>query len=255
VYTFTETLPAPGGLWAFDSVSCTGDSESSVLANTATVDLDLGETVVCTFNNIAVPEQRFTGGGSFYPNYTDRNSQFPTEVPDGQPDYENFTLIRITHGFTLHCNPDVLPNRLEINWAGTGKGRKSENNFHLTSLEAAQCYDDPEIDEQSPVSGVDTYEGWGLGRFNNLDGFRAHWIFTDAGEPGVDDEVWIVIEKVSNSQEKLRIGGVWDTNGSDVPFFLLPLPQLDALVPGDKSRLGVDGANIDVGNQQAHKGS
>jgi hypothetical protein len=254
-YTFTETPPAAGSLFQFDSVSCVGDSGSSVSGSTATVQLNLGENVVCTFNNIAVPEQRFTGGGSFYPNFTDRNPQFPSDLPNGEPDPGNFTLVRITHGFTLHCNPDVLPNRLEVNWAGTGKGRKSENNFHLTSLENAQCYDDPDIDEQSPVSGVDTYEGWGLGDFNNVSGFRAHWIFTDAGEPGVDDEVWIVIEKVANGNEKLRIGGAWDTDGSDVPFFLLPLPKLDLLVPGDKSRLGVDGSNIDVGNQQAHKGS
>jgi hypothetical protein len=251
-YTFTEDEPSLP--WAFDSVSCVGDSESSVSGRTASVDLDLGENVTCTFNNIAVPEQRFTGGGSFYPNTTDTNPQHPS-----------FYRIRITHGFTLHCNEEVLPNRLEVNWAGNGKGRNSENNFHLTSLTAAQCIDDGQITEEHPLAGVDTYEGWGEGTFNNLPGYRAHWVVTDAGEPGGNDEVWMVIVKVSNGSEVLRVGGAWDAPPSNVYPSLMDVLVLDSLVVCyDASvpclntrgpRTGVDGANIDVGNQQAHQGS
>ncbi|MBI3965182.1 MAG: thrombospondin type 3 repeat-containing protein [Chloroflexi bacterium] len=57
---------------------------------------------------------------------------------------------RVTHGFTIHCNPANGPNRLEVNW---GK----ENRFHLESLSSAFCADNPAMGSGQPAAGFDTY--------------------------------------------------------------------------------------------------
>lgn len=158
---------------------------------------------------------RMTGGGSFF-----------------------LGGMRITHGFTLHCNVQNLPNRLEVNWAGTGSGKSAENNFHLQALTTAICLDDPQISPGSPSANFDTYEGRGTGLLNGVNGATAHWIFTDAGEPGKNDEVWLVIKNPSGT-EILRVGGNWE--GSEAL----------SLVPGVAGS-ATDGADIKVGNQQAH---
>ena len=38
---------------------------------------------------------------------------------------------RVTHGFELHCDPEVGPNNLEVNWSG--------NHFHMEELLTASC--------------------------------------------------------------------------------------------------------------------
>ena len=39
--------------------------------------------------------------------------------------------IRITHGFQIHCNPDIEPQNLEVNWRPPdGK----ESHFHLLDM-------------------------------------------------------------------------------------------------------------------------
>ena len=91
------------------------------------------------------------------------------------------------HGFELHCNPNVLPNRLEVNW---GRG----NNFHLESLTSASCTDDLAIVPNPPAAGFDTYTGEGSGRYNGVAGATAKWVFTDAGEPGRSDNATITIK-------------------------------------------------------------
>lgn len=93
--------------------------------------------------------------------------------------------MRVTQGFELNCNASKVPNDLQINW---GKNNK----FHLESLSTASCSNDATIDEAPPVAGFDTYEGTGTGRYNGMPG-SAHWIFTDAGEPGKSDTALIHI--------------------------------------------------------------
>jgi len=92
----------------------------------------------------------------------------------------------VRHGFELYCNAPTLPNNLEVNW---GKNNK----FHLTELTEAYCSDDPSIEPTPPACDCDTYYGFGIGRYNGVDGYRAEWIFTDAGEPGRNDWAWIKI--------------------------------------------------------------
>ena len=38
---------------------------------------------------------------------------------------------RVTHGFELHCDPNISPNKLEVNFDG--------NSFHLEQLTYVNC--------------------------------------------------------------------------------------------------------------------
>jgi hypothetical protein len=139
----------------------------------------------CVLNG--VEEGRMTGGGSVF----------------GKPQG------RVTHGFELHCDATQTPNRLQVNWGG--------NRFHLETLTHAACFDSPAIAPNPPAAGFDTYVGRGLGRYNGVSGFIARWVFRDAGEPGKNDSMKLVIID---------------------PVTLLPVLSV--------------GGNLNVGNHQAH---
>jgi hypothetical protein len=115
-------------------------------------------------------EGRMTGGGSVF---TKDNA-------------------RVTHGFELKCDANKTPNNLEVNW---GKGNK----FHLETLNSAFCKDDPAIVPNPPVAGFDTYIGSGTGRYNGVSGATAQWVFTDAGEPGMNDLARLLIKDVDGN--------------------------------------------------------
>jgi hypothetical protein len=87
---------------------------------------------------------------------------------------------RVTHGFELHCDPEIGPNNLEINW---GNG----NHFHLETLLTAVCTDDPTIVPRPPSADFDTYNGTGTGSCNGVEGASITFELTDAGEPGKVD--------------------------------------------------------------------
>ena len=109
-----------------------------------------------------------TGGGSIF-------TSSPPDTPGG---------LRITHGFELHCNVNKKPNNLEINIHDSASSQ-----FHLDNLTFANCTDDPTITPNPPNAPFDTYEGKGTGRYNRQPGATAEWIFTDAGEPGINDRI------------------------------------------------------------------
>ena len=96
--------------------------------------------------------------------------------------------VKLTRGFTIHCDL-ILSNNLEINWPGTGR----QNQFHMLNHTAADCTDDPEIDQRPPQAPVDTIVGVGTGRFNGVDGYTVNFTLVDAGEPGTSDEIGLVI--------------------------------------------------------------
>lgn len=120
----------------------------------------------------------------------------------------NGAETRVTHGFELQCNIFKSPNNLEVNWNG--------NKFHLENLTSTTCFNDS-ISPNPPKAGFDRITGTGIGRYNGVEGAKASWRFTDAGEPGQDDKATIFIA---------------DANGNTV------------LVVSGK---------LDKGNQQAHK--
>ena len=103
---------------------------------------------------------------------------------------------RVTHGFTLHCDRNVLPNRLEVNWGNPGPG---SNNFHLDVLTSAVCTDNPAINPSQPDAGFDTFVGTGTGTLNGVSGATISFTFTDAGEPGKVDIATMTIKDASGA--------------------------------------------------------
>jgi hypothetical protein len=145
-----------------------------------------GADIVCVITNTRTSTPgRMTGGGKVLP---------------GAPD-------KVTHGFTLHCNRLVKPNRLEVNWPG--------NKWHLekSDLTFARCTNNPAIAPEPPTAGFDTYEGAGYGRYNGVSGAKAEWTFTDAGEPGSADTMKIKITDV-NGNVVLDVGPLLLTKGN-----------------------------------------
>lgn len=97
-----------------------------------------------------------------------------------------------THGFELHCDVNDSPNNLEINWDGG-------NNFHLESLTEVECLDDPAIAPKPPNAGFDRLEAFGVGKFNQVDGYEIYFELTDAGEPGSNDTMFFVLRDPSGN--------------------------------------------------------
>ena len=97
---------------------------------------------------------------------------------------------RVNHGFEIHCNPDIEPQNLEVNFGG--------NRFHLTEMTSAFC-EDTELDQLPRPAPFDTFTGTGEGRFNGVDGYHIEFVFTDAGEPGKKDTAEIMITDPSNA--------------------------------------------------------
>jgi len=125
--------------------------------------------------------------------------------------------VRITRGFTLHCDI-TLSNNLEINWPGTGHGANSENNFHITRpLRSAQCILDPQYRQPPPVAPFNTFIGVADGTLNGVEGAVVLFTFVDAGEPGRND-----------------------------------LAKIQVYAPGGALVLDVPLSNLDHGNIQAH---
>ena len=73
------------------------------------------------------------------------------------------------------------------------------NKFHLETLESATCSDDPSIAPNPPPAGFDTYVGKGKGRYNGVSGYTIEFKFTDAGEPGTNDNAQIKITAPDSS--------------------------------------------------------
>jgi hypothetical protein len=117
---------------------------------------------------------RMTGGGSIFMG-TEAEGDFFVEPG-----------TRITHGFQLHCDVNKGPNNLQIQiHRPNGEG----GNFHLDHLNIVYCYDSPAIDQGKPAAPFDSLFAQGVGRYNGVAGYCADWEFTDAGEPGVDDQI------------------------------------------------------------------
>ena len=87
--------------------------------------------------------------------------------------------LRVTHGFTLNCDATQSPQRLEVNWDG--------NRFHLEQLDMAFCSNDPSLNAGQPSAGFNTYSGSGVGNLNGVSGATINFVFTDDGEPGIND--------------------------------------------------------------------
>jgi hypothetical protein len=119
---------------------------------------------------------RFTGGGNL----------------TGMTGPDLMSVTKVTHGFQVHCDAGDRPNNIEINW---DRG----NHFHLTTMLTAACTDNPGIFPEGPAAGCDTITGTGTGRYNGVEGATLEFMFSDAGEPGVNDGIMVRIKDVDGA--------------------------------------------------------
>ena len=167
-YSFSGNHPAPQGAQAGDVLVATALAVS---------DWDNGTTGgQSASTNVTIPSEecntngtgRFTGGGH------------QLRV-DG---------VRVTRGLTIHCDL-LLSNNLEINWQG--------NQFHmLEHMETVSCSDDPDIHQAPPNAPLDTLVGFGMGRYNNQEGFSIEFTLVDGGEPGDEDMAALKVYETAN---------------------------------------------------------
>jgi hypothetical protein len=125
------------------------------------------ETVAITFDQTsfacATASGRFTGGGK--------------DIA--------INGVAITQGLELDC--DLNPsNNLEINWTGG-------HHFHLLNFVSVSCFDDPAYQQQPPAAPINTMIGMGTGRYDGVDGYTVKFTLIDAGEPGKNDKIAIMI--------------------------------------------------------------
>src|SRR5262249_3086086 len=113
---------------------------------------------------------RMTGGGNF-------------RAADG---------TAVSHEFELRCNASDPRQNLDITW---GEGNK----FQLDGISAATCYNDPAIHAKKPNSAINTLVLSGAGTYNGQSGTTIQLLFSDAGEPGRNDRVQMMIKDVGNN--------------------------------------------------------
>lgn len=127
--------------------------------------------------------------------------------------------VRVTHGFELHCDASILPQRLEVVW------HDGANAFHLEKLESAHC-EEVVGDQEQPEANFDTYWGVGLGRINKLPGklFRIEFKLSDHGEPanqgpdsGPDKAQFYVYEVNPTTLQKV-VGGDYLSSKGEHPL-------------------------------------
>jgi hypothetical protein len=159
--TVTEQAPA-GYVSSFERITSDGGVVTSdgEVAGVATSGLVAGvKGVLVEYYNTSPPVEgigRMTGGG------------FQVRMADG---------VRITRGFTIHCDI-TLSNNVQINWKGGNK-------WHIIKpLTMATCIDDPAVEPAPPPAPFDTFIGEGVGKLNGVDGSIVRFTFVDAGEPG-----------------------------------------------------------------------
>jgi hypothetical protein len=111
----------------------------------------------------------------------------PCEPPPPPPEMGRFTGggvvrlvddIKITHGFTLHCD-ELLSNNLEVNHDGEKWHINPKGGFDRVS-----CWDNPAVDPAPPPAPVDNIRAIAMGRWKGESGYKIRIHLEDAGEPG-----------------------------------------------------------------------
>lgn len=92
--------------------------------------------------------------------------------------------IKVTRGFTLHCD-NILANNLEINWAGG-------NNFHMEKNTLINVACTKPTVPNPPAADVSRIVADAVGECNGLPA-SIHIILEDRGEPGTNDRASFVI--------------------------------------------------------------
>jgi uncharacterized repeat protein (TIGR01451 family) len=218
---YTEESPTSGTAITWTTLEGLSTDQIGPLGFTVTVTANTTTPILAPFINELTPVAscRWTGGGSVFTGANDfALSTTGTNLGAG---------TRITHGFRLECDL-ATPNRLEINWGGG-------QNFHLTTLTNATCFNDPSFSAGHPDSTCNTIIAAGVGSFNNVNGYNIEFTFTDHGEPGSSDTAkYLIWLDQPGTTTNPGTPGIYD-------------PGIDTLI------LSVNTTTLDMGNQQAHK--
>jgi type 1 fimbria pilin len=113
----------------------------------------------------------------------------PTPVPGRMTGGGTFAASDgtiVSDGFQLRCDVRDPGQNLEVNW---GKGQK----FHLDTVTTVTCIKDPAIKAADPGAPFDTMVLTGTGNLHGKDRATISLTFTDAGQPGTNDGVQMVI--------------------------------------------------------------
>jgi hypothetical protein len=140
------------------------------------------------------------------------------------------------HGFMIHCDATVQPDRLEVTWP-------NGNSFHLTSIVTSSTvsYCGNDLTSPGPTGlGAPDIQGVGAGRLNGQPGATVKWSFTDAGEPGTLDKGDITVTV------PIPVGGSCDNPD--------PLDKTQCIVMEARGYL-TGGPLLGEGNYQFHQGA
>jgi len=102
--------------------------------------------------------------------------------------------VRVTRGFTLHCDA-ILSNNFEVNWDGGNQFHIDKNPTDVVCTRNAA--------PNPPDADANRIEIVGTGRLNGVPGATIHLVLEDHGEPGRDDRAYISI----NGGAALVVGG------------------------------------------------
>ena len=101
----------------------------------------------------------------------------------------NLNDVKVTRGFTLHCDA-LLSNNFEVNWKDGG----TTHNFHTDKNPAVVSCTKPVVPNppNAPVSKI-VIEGQ-PGALDGAEGHTITIILEDHGEPGTEDRAYIAID-------------------------------------------------------------
>lgn len=97
--------------------------------------------------------------------------------------------VRVTRGFTIHCD-NLLTNNLEVNWAGG-------NNFHMAKNTLTSVVCTRPVDPTPPASPVARIVASAVGQCNGQPA-TISFMLEDQGEPGTNDRAELVITGVGS---------------------------------------------------------
>lgn len=138
----------------------------------------------------------------------------PTETPTPLPPCGRMTgggtvAGNVRYGFELHCRPGVQSDNLTVSFVDP---QGQQLTFHLDSVTATTCSDQPGVDPSPPDADFDTMEGTGVGHLTPQSAActapgsaTISFKFVDAGEPSTNDMVHLFI--TCGNSILLNVGG------------------------------------------------
>ena len=131
----------------------------------------------------------------------------PSVTGDGAIIRRQDDTTRVTFSAALRCGPMPVrpPNNLEIQWSG--------NVFQLQTVTNSFCDSEGDADPGAPHGATfNTLWLTGVGSYNGASGYTIVACFTDAGEPGTDDDFSFVLHDPGGNEVFLAGGTLVEGN-------------------------------------------